>query len=641
MDRVAFLIEASNQRIDCLLNPENLVIQRQAGVRARRSASGQVAGPGLGEDPLLFTGGGRTQFDLDLLFDVDLSGSSIRVKDVRELTRPLQQLAENSAQDQNPRRLPLVRFVWGKTWNIPGYVTALVERLEAFTPEGVPQRSWLRLRFLRADEAPKESAQGTSFPSLAGISLDAGRSSTVPVKTTTLTGGPAVDEISPGTPSVSQAVVQAADIFGDALANTSTMQSIMRFQARAGSLIGQAASILSGWAGSAGSALAGFVQSAVEGIARRIQALSDPPPSAMIQRISDLAGEVQAAAGAVLSRLEAAAGRAEKELARLLGPIFRDIQQVMAALGVSAAIVARAVKAQAVQTLATAYRKIGVMAEAIRQAVKDLPENIAGLFHRGLDLISGVLDQVRQTGQMVLFRQIPAALGQMVSGIEQLWAAGSHAAVKVIQKAVEGIALGLKAAYAAAEAAGAVLKQGAIHLALAGRDQLLAAIDAMKKNKDAAQNLPALEGFARLQGIVLLLQGDDQVHLPLDAVENIQAALKDLAPGQEDAVTAKIQPELERLNQAFEAVQADEEKTLQEQVIASLSADVPQGMPGALKSSAPGRKVGERLDQVALEYYGDPALWRLLALYNDIQDIFHVPAGRALSIPPVTILEHK
>ena len=195
MERVAFLIEASNQRIGCLLNPENLVIQRQAGVRARRSASGQVAGPGSGEDPLLFTGGGRTQFDLDLLFDVDLSGSSIRAKDVRELTRPLQQLAENSAQNQNPRRLPLVRFVWGKTWNIPGYVTAVVERLEAFTPDGVPQRSWLRLRFVRADEAPKESAQGSSFPSLAGITLDPERSSTVPVKTTTLTGGPAVDEI--------------------------------------------------------------------------------------------------------------------------------------------------------------------------------------------------------------------------------------------------------------------------------------------------------------------------------------------------------------------------------------------------------------------------------------------------------------
>ncbi len=638
MERVAFLIEASNQRIGCLLNPENLVMQRQAGVRSRRSASGQVAGPGSGEDPLLFTGGGRTQFDLDLLFDVDLSGSTIRAKDVRELTRPLQQLAENSVQNQNPRRLPLVRFVWGKTWNIPGYVTAVVERLEAFTPDGVPQRSWLRLRFVRADEAPKESAQGSSFPSLAGITVDPERSSTVAVKTTTLTGGPAVDEIAPGAPSVSQAFVQAADIFGSALANTSTMQAILRFQARAGALIGQAASILKDWASSAGSALAGFVQSAVEGIASRIRALSDPPPSAMMQRISELAGEVQASASAVLNRLGAAAGRAEKELARVLGPIFQDLRQVMAALGVSATIVARAVKAQAVQTLATAYRKIGVMAEAIRQAVKDLPEETAELVHRGLDLITSVLDQVRKTGQMILFRQIPAALGQVVSGIEQLWAAGSHAAVKVIQKAVEGIALGLKAVYAAAEAAGAVLKQGAVRLALAGRDQILAAVAAMKKSKVASQKLNAMEGFARLQGIVLLLERDPQIHLPEDALENIQAALTDLAPGQEDALTAKIQPELERLNQAFETMQADEEKALEKQVAAALAAGETDA---ELQLSAPGRRVGERLDQVALEYYGDPALWRLLALYNDIQDIFHVPAGRALSIPPVTILEPK
>ena len=60
MERVAFLIEDTNERLSCLLNPENLVVRRIAGVQPRRSAAGQLTGVGLADDPLLYTGGGRT-----------------------------------------------------------------------------------------------------------------------------------------------------------------------------------------------------------------------------------------------------------------------------------------------------------------------------------------------------------------------------------------------------------------------------------------------------------------------------------------------------------------------------------------------------------------------------------------------------
>jgi hypothetical protein len=46
-----------------------------------------------------------------------------------------------------------VRFVWGKSWNIPGVVVAVAERLERFTVAGAAQRSWLRMRLLRVSEA--------------------------------------------------------------------------------------------------------------------------------------------------------------------------------------------------------------------------------------------------------------------------------------------------------------------------------------------------------------------------------------------------------------------------------------------------------------------------------------------------------
>ncbi len=152
MERAIFLIESTGQTISCLLNPESVVLRRAAGVRVRHSAAGELSGAGLSDDPILYTGGGRTQLDLDLLFDVNLAGSTVNTPDVRELTRPLWTLAENIANDEMFTRSRLVRFVWGKAWNIPGVVSAIAERLEQFTPDGVPQRSWLRLRLLRVGE---------------------------------------------------------------------------------------------------------------------------------------------------------------------------------------------------------------------------------------------------------------------------------------------------------------------------------------------------------------------------------------------------------------------------------------------------------------------------------------------------------
>lgn len=57
----------------------------------------------------------------------------------------------------------MVRFVWGKAWNIPGVVTSVAERLEYFTTGGVPQRSWLRMRMLRVVE-PNDEASADQLP---------------------------------------------------------------------------------------------------------------------------------------------------------------------------------------------------------------------------------------------------------------------------------------------------------------------------------------------------------------------------------------------------------------------------------------------------------------------------------------------
>lgn len=273
MERVTFLIERSGARIACLLNPESLEARRQAGITRRRYSGGGVLGNPRSDDPLISTGGGITEYDLQLLFDIDVAnegrparapapplqsmppaaveaaapevpadGSAASetpapidaaepdtpvedppkpgeteapvdpvaldepaepadsqpaesepkpgsepglsqagpladaiplpasaappaqapeppgVIDVRELTQPLWALAETGALVDGAIAPQRVRFIWGKSWNIPAVVLAVAERLERFDANGVPQRSWLSLRLRRVEEQAEGAA---------------------------------------------------------------------------------------------------------------------------------------------------------------------------------------------------------------------------------------------------------------------------------------------------------------------------------------------------------------------------------------------------------------------------------------------------------------------------------------------------
>jgi hypothetical protein len=185
VERAAFLIQDPQQRgnetrLSCLLNPNTLVFRRVAGLRRRRTLAGAVTQDGLRDDPLFQTGGGFTELRLDLLFDVNLPGTWLGPRpdedpddaDVRDLTRPLWNLAENRARPGDVAIPPRIRFVWGKRWDFPAVVAAVAERLESFTPLGVPQRSFLRLRLLRADDEPA-TEQVIAEPSTKPLELEA------------------------------------------------------------------------------------------------------------------------------------------------------------------------------------------------------------------------------------------------------------------------------------------------------------------------------------------------------------------------------------------------------------------------------------------------------------------------------------
>lgn len=159
MERVAFLLEPSGERIGALLNPETLVMRRAAGLRPRRALAGGLAGGAPTDEPLLFTGAGTTEILLELLFDVSLLGSSVQTVDVRDLTQPLWRLAENSVAEGGFGRPPRMRLVWGKRLNEPAVVASIAERLEHFTTSGAPRRSWVRMRLVRVEEALSEATE--------------------------------------------------------------------------------------------------------------------------------------------------------------------------------------------------------------------------------------------------------------------------------------------------------------------------------------------------------------------------------------------------------------------------------------------------------------------------------------------------
>lgn len=226
MERVAFLIPHTGELLRCLLNPEGLEIQRRAGIRRRRSITGPLNQAGLSDDPLICTGGGRTEMRLDLLFDVDLAGSSVATDDVRDLTGPLWDLSENWTETDLQGRPPVARFMWGKSkgWNIPGVIVAISENLQKFSGGGVPRRSWLRMMFRRVPEeefrAGHRRQASWTYPAESYLAVDVGPTRLSEIEEATgavheATGGERLDSVAAqyyGDPSLWRLLASYNDI---------------------------------------------------------------------------------------------------------------------------------------------------------------------------------------------------------------------------------------------------------------------------------------------------------------------------------------------------------------------------------------------------------------------------------------------
>lgn len=196
MERVAFLIEDSGERVFAMINPDELTFERRSGVGLRRRDELPLAAARRSDDPLIVVGGGITDIRLNLLFDVDLLArsspsfsqapdfrthlqappASVRspvsvggeddsdsalelaasqaqpqqtITDVRDLSGPLWRLTENGDAGAPTAGPPVVHFIWGAAWNIPCIAMSVAERFDQFAADGSPRRSWMRIHLRR------------------------------------------------------------------------------------------------------------------------------------------------------------------------------------------------------------------------------------------------------------------------------------------------------------------------------------------------------------------------------------------------------------------------------------------------------------------------------------------------------------
>jgi len=398
MERVTFLIEQTGEQLACLLNPESLVLRREAGVRSRESTAGQLTGAGLTDRPLLFTGGGTTEVELDLLFDVSLAGSSISTRNVRDLTGPLWALAENRAETDYGRP-PLVRFLWGKTFNLPGIVVGVAERLERFTSEGIPARSWLRMRFARVDEEALDRPDRASSP--ASMREAADEAPPGDGDRHTVTGGeqgaPPDGEGTPPSVETVSAIMKSAFSRTGAAGMLGSAQTAV---SEAATTLSEAASQLS--AADDETEAADRLRTAAETFDRALEAAAQGVKNGSLKAVGTAVEQLFSAAGSA-SRVSEAHPDAAGPVGRALDAVGPAAEKLLTATQTVAREVVQTsarVVATAVTTTDHTIDRLSPFVERLGSASSRAVRQAGSTLQSGLDRATETLERIRATGEI-------------------------------------------------------------------------------------------------------------------------------------------------------------------------------------------------------------------------------------------------
>jgi hypothetical protein len=662
VERVAFLIERTGDRLGCLLNPESVVIRRSAGIKTRRLPASYLTGAALADDPLLFTGGGRTLIDMDLLFDVTVAGSSIASDDVRDLTRPLWALSENAHQEEGYGQPPVARLIWGKSWNIPVVVMAVSQRLEYFTPEGTPRRSWLRIRLARVSEPRATGASRAPRPP-ASLAPGFPTEEAGPQVHELIGGGPTPEEL--GAEMLPGLGLEARDLEGATTASDIVSMALMDSGAWAALLsardtIGAALDGLSAALAREGEEEKGTPPSPAleEGAASMAMAMETvfaAVKGEVVGAMAEAAATISSAADDMAQALEEITEEARATIAPHLEAALERIRPAVAAIESAAQRTVTAIRAHAATVIRAASDRMEQALFTMEEVADDLATGAARLGSEALEFIRSSLEVTREalremqaTGDLTIANRVPAALKGLAAALDSVWAAGQAGAAMAIETAVSALALGLRSVWSASEAVALTLSTRAAEMVESAAEAIRSAM--AEGEADAARakvegHLGTMQQAIRAVPPQPLLS--DALAEMWASQEAIAQALRrwtaEVSAGAEEAAEAArdaIETALDRIVAAADTVPAREEEAFRERARAVMAA--PCGV-GAAEGYAPrpGMRAieagpGERLDHLALQYYGDASLWRMIAAFNDFSDPLRIPAGTTVRIPPAS-----
>lgn len=161
-DTKAFLETEAGDRIPCLFNPAELVLEQANGWAADVM-------PGRGVPTLRYTGAGSGVLRLTLFFDTTDTGASVtgytgKIVGLMEIDGNL----PGTSTSTNNARPPWVQFHWGDFHSFKAVVSALDLSFEYFSKDGTPLRARAALVLTQYQEdtafGPQNPTSGTPRP---------------------------------------------------------------------------------------------------------------------------------------------------------------------------------------------------------------------------------------------------------------------------------------------------------------------------------------------------------------------------------------------------------------------------------------------------------------------------------------------
>jgi nucleoid-associated protein YgaU len=312
---------------------------------------------------------------------------------------------------------------------------------------------------------------------------------------------------------------------------------------------------------------------------------------------------------------------------------------------------ASTVIAEAVQGLASAAETIEAGLRTVTTAASDLGEEAVRLIGSAAETVGAVLEEIRTTGKTIAREHLPAVLKKLASGAEGLWAAGETAAVKAVESAAKVLAIALKNVRAAAEATAGLLIRGTARGVRSAVSTIRTALEtaglAREGEGEEASALATVvpKAWSRIQAALDLLvaRADQETREGFsEAQETLQSTVQTLGEfgtDEREAAIERITGALDTLAEAVDAVVAQEKDATAALVRSTIEEGVPEAKARARREAdRPRGGPGQRLDLLAHRHYGDPALWRVLAAFNNVEHPLHLTSGQLLRVPPASAL---